>query len=175
MSFGFEIQQSVVLDGVWIVTPPVFEDARGTIWTSYLKDEIEKQLPEDLYFKHDKFSESQHNVLRGIHGDRKSWKLVTCVFGEIHQVVVDMREDSPTYLKWQKFLINRNNQILVLIPPNIGNAYYVSSAHAVYHYKLAYQGDYADYDQQFSVRWDDPRIAIDWPTTSPMLSERDGR
>ena len=130
-------------------------------------------LPDDLYFKHDKFSTSMHNVLRGIHGDTKSWKLVTCVYGEIQQVVVDLREDSPTYLKWQDFIINGNNQQLILIPPYMGNAYYVNSSEAVYHYKLAYGDDYIDADEQFSVRWDDDTIGIKWMSDNPILSNRD--
>ncbi|MHC4221416.1 MAG: dTDP-4-dehydrorhamnose 3,5-epimerase family protein [Planctomycetota bacterium] len=173
MSIDFVVAESELMNGVWILEPSVSTDCRGNIWSSFIKDEIERLLPEGLFFKHDKFSESKHNVLRGIHGDSKSWKLVTCVYGEVHQVVVDMREDSSTYLKWQKFLINRDNQKLILIPPNMGNAYYVSSENAVYHYKLAYDGDYIDADQQFSVRWNDERIGVVWPTLEPLLSERD--
>ena len=132
MSIEFDIQESTEISGVYILTPSVSEDARGNIWTSFLKGEVEKLLPDDLHFKHDKFSTSKHNILRGIHGDTKSWKLVTCVFGEIQQVVVDMREDSPTYKKWQSFMISQNSQQLILIPPNMGNAYYVNSSEAVY-------------------------------------------
>jgi len=95
------------------------------------------------------------------------------VYGEIQQVVVDMREDSPTYKQWQDFMINRNNQQLVLIPPNMGNAYYVNSPEAVYHYKLAYNGDYIDADEQFSISWDDLSIGIEWLTDKPILSNRD--
>jgi dTDP-4-dehydrorhamnose 3,5-epimerase len=112
-------------------------------------------------------------VLRGIHGDSKSWKLVTCVYGEIQQVVVDCRKDSPTYLKWQDFTINVNNQKLILIPPNIGNAYYVSTEKAVYHYKLAYEGDYFDSDKQFSIKWNDKSIGVNWMSKTPILSLRD--
>lgn len=99
--------------------------------------------------------------------------MVTCVFGEIHQVVVDCRHESPTYLKWEKFIINKENQLLVLIPPFMGNAYYVSSEIAVYHYKLAYEGDYIDAKKQFTIRWNDPKIKIDWPTQNPILQDRD--
>ena len=173
MSIDFEIIESDLIKGVWIFKPSVSSDIRGNIWSSFIKDEVESLLPEDLSFKHDKFSESKHNVLRGIHGDSKSWKLVTCVYGEVHQVVVDMREDSSTYLNWQKFIINKNDQKLILIPPNMGNAYYVSSENAVYHYKLAYDGSYIDADQQFSVRWNDERIGVVWPTLEPLLSDRD--
>ena len=130
-------------------------------------------MPNDLCFKHDKFSVSTYNVLRGIHGDSKSWKLVTCVYGEIQQVVVDCRKDSPTYLKWQDFTINMNNQKLILIPPDIGNAYYVSTEKAVYHYKLAYEGYYFDSDKQFSIKWNDKSIGVNWMSKTPILSLRD--
>ena len=61
----------------------------------------------------------------------------------------------------------------MLIPPNIGNAYYVMSKEAVYHYKLAYHGSYIDADEQFSVKWDNEEININWSTDSPILSLRD--
>jgi dTDP-4-dehydrorhamnose 3,5-epimerase len=169
----FDIQESTEILGVYILSPSVSEDVRGNIWTSFLKDEVEKLLPDNLYFKHDKFSTSKHNVLRGIHGDTKSWKLVTCVYGEIQQVVVDMRQDSPTYQKWQDFIINKKNQQLILIPPNMGNAYYVNSPEVVYHYKYAYNGDYIDTDEQFTVDWDDDKIGIRWLSNAPILSDRD--
>ena len=127
----------------------------------------------NLSFRHDKFSYSKKNVLRGIHGDHKTWKLVTCVYGEIFQVVVDCRKNSDTYLKWEKFIIKECEPTLILIPPNMGNAFYVSSDSAVYHYKLAYEGSYVDADEQFSLKWNDPKINIHWPTTTPILSERD--
>ena len=173
MSINFQINESSLLKDVWIIRPSVSIDLRGNIWTSFLKDEIEHFLPSGLVFKHDKFSESKQNVLRGIHGDIKSWKLVTCVFGEIHQVVVDCRSESSTFLKWEKFIINRENQLSILIPPRMGNSYYVNSDIAVYHYKLAYKGDYLDADCQFSLKWNDPSIDIDWPTMDPILSDRD--
>ena len=173
MSIQFDIQESTEISGVYILTPSIFKDDRGNIWTSFLNDEVEKLLPNNVYFKHDKFSTSCQNVLRGIHGDTKSWKLVTCVFGEIQQVVVDMRKDSPTYKQWQSFIISPNNQKLVLIPPNMGNAYYVNSLEAVYHYKLAYSGDYIDADEQFSLSWNDKSIGVKWLSDDPIVSNRD--
>ena len=173
MAFNFIIEESKKLKGVMVIKPSIASDRRGTIWTSFLKDETDKLLPDGLYFKHDKFSESSYNVLRGIHGDSKSWKLVTSVYGEIHQVVVDCRVDSPTYLQWEKFIINKENQQLILIPPNMGNSYYISSHKAVYHYKLAYEGDYIDADGQFTFAWNDERINIDWSVDNPILSDRD--
>ncbi|HEC1773109.1 TPA: dTDP-4-dehydrorhamnose 3,5-epimerase family protein [Campylobacter lari] len=173
MDINFDIQESKILQGVYIITPNKFRDLRGEIWTAFTEKNLGAILPKDLKFKHDKFINSHFNVLRGIHGDVKTWKLVTCVYGEVHQVVVDCRIDSPTYLKWEKFIINQNNQQLILLPPNMGNSHYVSSKEAVYYYKLAYDGEYLDAPDQFTYAWNDERIGIDWPTNSPILSERD--
>ena len=106
VGFNFTIQESKLIKGIWIIKPSFSEDNRGKIWTSFLKNELENLLPKELYFKHDKFSYSKKNVLRGIHGDEKSWKLVTCVFGSIQQVVVDCGKESNTYTKYESFNIN---------------------------------------------------------------------
>ena len=169
----FEVAESSLIKGVFLFKVSKNIDNRGSLYTTFYKDVIEQYIPENLYFKHDKFSTSYHNVLRGIHGDTKSWKLVTCVYGEIVQVIVDRRKDSPTYNKWEKFVINADNQISILLPPGIGNAFYVNSETAVYHYKLAYPGEYFDAEDQFSVKWNDVEIGIEWPSFSPILSERD--
>ena len=136
MSLDFSIESSQSLSGVKIITPSANHESRGSIWTSYSSDHIDSLLPDGLFFKHDKFSSSYRNVLRGIHGDSKSWKLISCVQGLIMQVVVDMRKSSKTYLKWQSFNLGDNNKSSVLIPPGMGNAFYVHSEVATYHYKM---------------------------------------
>ncbi|EQB5881348.1 dTDP-4-dehydrorhamnose 3,5-epimerase family protein [Campylobacter coli] len=173
MAIEFDIQESKILKGVYIVTPNKFRDLRGEIWTAFTEEDLGDIVPKGLKFKHDKFINSHFNVLRGIHGDIKTWKLVTCVYGEVHQVVVDCRKDSPTYLKWEKFIINQDNQQIILVPAGFGNAHYVSSESAVYYYKCAYLGEYVDADDQFTYAWNDERIGINWPTNSPILSDRD--
>jgi len=169
----FEIIKSNVVAGIVIFKPSINVDNRGTSYTTYHKDVFEPFLPDGLFFKHDKFSTSFHNVLRGIHGDTKSWKLVTAVFGEIIQVIVDCRKDSSTYNTWEMFTINQEYPISILLPPGIGNSFYVNSEVAVYHYKLAYPGEYLDAEDQFSVKWNDPEIGIKWPNNNPILSNRD--
>jgi dTDP-4-dehydrorhamnose 3,5-epimerase len=169
----FVIEYSRIIDGVVTFRPAINTDSRGTLYTTFHKDVFDSYLPEDLCFKHDKFSKSLQNVLRGIHGDTKSWKLVTCVYGEILQVIVDCRKESPTYLKYEQYIINEANPLSVLLPPGIGNSFYVMSRDAVYHYKLAYPGEYLDAEDQFSVKWNDPKIGIKWPTETPLLSDRD--
>jgi dTDP-4-dehydrorhamnose 3,5-epimerase len=169
----FEIYESEIIKGVFVFKPSMNIDFRGSLYTTFHNDIFSGYLPEGLFFKHDKFSKSNKNVLRGIHGDTQSWKLVTVVYGKILQVVVDCRKDSPTYLKHEKFEIDDANPISVLIPPGLGNSFLVLSDHAVYHYKLAYNGEYLDAEQQFSVKWNDSNIGIEWPIENPILSERD--
>ncbi len=173
MSIGFKIRKSDIMQEISIIQPSISNDKRGNIWTSYIEEVIDKLLPNNINFKHDKFSRSKKNVLRGIHGDEKSWKLVTCVYGSIQQVIVDCRQDSKTYAKSESFEINEDNQISVLIPPNFGNAYFVKSENALYHYKLAYPGSYIDADDQFSFKWNNPTFGIKWDTSNPILSDRD--
>ena len=94
MKANFEISHSEQIKGIYTIKPNVSCDIRGNIWTSFISSEIDSLIPSDHSFMHDKFSESKKNVIRGIHGDSKSWKLVTCVSGSIDQVVVDLRKES---------------------------------------------------------------------------------
>jgi dTDP-4-dehydrorhamnose 3,5-epimerase len=64
---------------------------------------------------------------------------------------------------------------MILIPPGMGNAFYVKSSSAIYHYKLAYSGNYIDADEQFTIAWNDPLLNIKWSTNDPILSKRDAR
>ena len=168
-----KVTRSEILPDVLIFEPSVFWDLRGNIYTSYNADNYQKYLPEQLDFIHDKFALSKHNVLRGLHGDNKTWKLVSCVCGEIYEVVVDMRKDSPYYKKWAAFDLSSDRYRQVLIPPGFVNGYFVKSEHAVFHYKLAYAGKYIDADEQMTFRWDDPELNIQWPCKEPILQERD--
>lgn len=173
MAIDFSIKPSSIIKDLNIITPSEYTEKRGSIWTSFHNDNLNHLIPEDLEFKHDKFSLSYKNVLRGIHGDNKSWKMVSCIQGSIKQVVVDMRESSESYLKWEAFNLGDNNRSSVLLPPGLGNAFYVNSEVAIYHYKLAYPGEYIDHQDQFTITWNDKRLNIKWPTNKPILSERD--
>jgi len=169
----FKIYKSKILEEVTIINPEVFNDSRGSLYTTFLKDKFENLLPQNITFVHDKFAVSKKNVLRGIHGDFFSWKLISCVYGEIFQVVVDNRKESKTYLKHFSLFLDGSSPKSVLIPPGFGNAFQVLSDSAVYNYKLAYNGDYRDADEQFTLKWNDERILIDWPIKNPILSHRD--
>ena len=156
-----------MIKDVVIRNQDAFTDYRGDLYTTW------KQGDFDLKFNHDKVSTSRKNVLRGIHGDSKSWKLVTCLYGDIYFVIVDNRETSETFLKWDSMTLNCSNKKQVLVPPGVGNGFLVMSDQCVFHYKWAYTGTYADVDEQFTIKWDDPIIGIDWPIDNPILSRRD--
>ena len=173
MAFDIKIFRSKIFKDVFIFQPSIGSDKRGTIFTTYDSKIYDKFLPANIHFVHDKFAESNKNVLRGLHGDNKTWKLVSCILGNIYEVVVDMREDSPTYLRWDAFVLNDKNNMQVLIPPNFVNGYYIMSEKAIFHYKLAYDGKYFDVKEQNVIKWNDKRIKILWPCVNPILSMRD--
>ena len=158
-----------MIEGVHIFEPDVFTDFRGDLWTTWKKDEF----PYDLDFNHDKVSTSRKNVLRGIHGDFKSHKLITCLYGELYFVVVDNRKDSYTYLEWDYVILNDKNRKMVLLPPAFGNSFCVLSDYAIFMYKWSYEGKYPDVQDQFTLKWNDPKLNINWPIKNPILSERD--
>ena len=126
-----------------ILTPDVHTDYRGDLWTIWKGT--------DKYFNHDKVSTSRKNVVRGIHGDFKSTKLVTCLYGELYFVVVDNRKDSVTYLEWDWIVLTQDNKKSVLVPPMFGSAFCVLSEHSVFMYKWSYGGKYPDVDNQFTL------------------------
>jgi dTDP-4-dehydrorhamnose 3,5-epimerase len=169
----FDVSGSKLLPDILFIKPSVFWDERGNIYSSYNKDFYLEVLPKKLDFKHDKFAQSKYNVLRGLHGDNKTWKLVSCVWGEIFEVVVDMRQDSTTYKKWDSFILNSEKYTQILIPPGFVNGYYVKSEFAIFHYKLAYDGEYIDAGEQMTFLWNDPELSIKWPCTNPILQTRD--
>ena len=154
---------------VIIDTASCYSDYRGDLWTVWNRSDFAK----DVDFNHDKVSVSRKNVLRGIHGDFKSSKLVTCLHGEIYFVAVDNRKDSKTYLQWDWTMLSGHNKKSVFLPPGFGNGFYVLSEEAVFHYKWSYEGKYPDVDDQFTIKWNDSRINVDWPCKDPILQLRD--
>lgn len=152
---------------VFVFEPDVFSDYRGDLWT------IWKSGEHNLTFNHDKVSTSRKNVLRGIHGDKKSWKLITCLFGELYFVVVDNRIGSSTYCQWDWLILDDKKRKQVLLPPGVGNGFLVLSEKSVFHYKWSYDGEYPDVKDQFTIKWNDPKYNINWPIQNPILQMRD--
>jgi dTDP-4-dehydrorhamnose 3,5-epimerase len=157
----------MIFNEVKIFQPSSFEDYRGELYTLFNQDEHK------LIFNHDKVAVSRQHVLRGLHGDDKAWKLITCLDGEIYLVVVDNRPESLNYLKWDSIILTSNNKKQVLIPPMFANGHLILSNKATFFYKWSYPGKYPDVKDQFSLKWNDPKIGIQWPINNPILSNRD--
>lgn len=155
-------------EDVKIIEPSIFYDFRGEYVETWNVD-LYKEF--GVEFKQDDISVSEKNTLRGFHGDQNTHKLISCLYGSLYQVIVDMRPESPTYLKWEGFAINDKNRTQILIPPMFGNAHLVMSDKAIFHYKQStlYEGQ----GKQFTVKWDDPKINVYWPISNPILSSRD--
>lgn len=158
------------LEEVRVFTPSVYFEYRGEIFTSYHSEIYDQHCP--IPFKHDRFSKSYRGVLRGLHCDDKTWKLVSCIAGDIYLVVLDLRKESPTYGAWENIIISEKNHAQVLIPPRFANGHYALTD-CVFHYKLAYEGEYCDESKQTVIKWNDPQFAIEWPTANPVLQLRD--
>jgi dTDP-4-dehydrorhamnose 3,5-epimerase len=156
-----------------IYSPSVYREYRGEIFTTYHSTDhpVSKLIPLDTVV-HNRFSKSYAGVLRGLHYDQKTWKLVQALVGEIYLVVLDMREHSTTYGKWESYLISEKTRDQILIPPGFANGHYAVTD-CIFHYSLFYRGDYVDENQQGVVKWNDTRFNIDWPTTAPILQARD--
>jgi dTDP-4-dehydrorhamnose 3,5-epimerase len=157
------------LDGVLLIKPDSFHDHRGE-YVEIFNNEAYDINNLNLNFIQDDISVSSKGVLRGIHGDKNTWKLISCLYGSFYFVVVNNDPDSKQYKKWQSFVLNDKNRIQILVPPNFGNGHLVLSETAIFHYK---QTSYYDPLSQFTIKWDDPKFSIWWPMKGPILSRRD--
>ena len=151
-----------------IFKPKTFSDFRGMIWTKW-----EKKIFKNIKFNLSKYTTSKKNVLRGFHGDSKSWKLVTCIKGEVLNVVVDYRKSSKNYLKYSSLILNDKNKISILIPPMFLNSWLCLSKDCIYSYDYSFIGNYNDVKNQISIKWNDAKINFKWPIKKPILSFRD--
>ena len=159
------------LEGVLIIDPPTnFKDFRGSYIELY-NEALYKRHGITQDFIQDDISTSGYNVLRGIHGDASTCKLVSCLYGEFYLVVVNNNPNSSQYKQWQSFNLSDANRKQVLIPPMYGNGHLVLSDVTIYHYK---QTTEYNREGQFTIMWDDPEYNIKWPVKNPILSKRDG-
>ena len=157
-----------MIEGVEVFQPDRFEDFRGDIYTTWNIDKYPK-----LNWRLDKFAHSRKDVLRGVHGDDKTTKLMTCVYGKLYYIIADNRENSSTYKKWEWYMLSAENRKQILVPPGCGGAYFVLSDDCTFHYKLAFDGEYNDVANQFTIKWDDLEWRFEWPHKNPILYGRD--
>lgn len=158
------------LEGVLLIKPPtVFEDFRGSYVETY-NEELYTKAGITVKFTQDDISTSSKHVLRGIHGDSKTSKLISCLYGSFYFVVVNCDKSSPNFGQWESFTLSDRNRLQVLVPPKFGNGHLVLTETAIFHYK---QDSYYDRAGQFTYLWNDPKLNLWWPVKNPIVSRRD--
>ena len=158
------------LEGVLLIEPPTnFEDFRGHYVELY-NDRLYRDAGIAHDFVQDDISVSHRHVLRGIHGDSTTAKLVSCLVGQFYLVVINWDQSHRQFRQWQAFTLSEVNRLQVLVPPKFGNGHLVMSERAMFHYKQT-----TEYNRsgQFTVLWNDPELKIWWPISNPILSRRD--
>ena len=152
-----------------IFVPEVFEDERGFFKEAYSTAKY-KALGLSDEFVQDSVSFSRRNVIRGLHYDVRMSKLVQVLRGRIFDVIVDLREGSPTSLRWQGFELSAENHRQLYVPAGFAHGFLALSDDVVFSYK---HGALHDPAHERSVRWDDPTLAIAWPLAGdPILSAK---
>jgi dTDP-4-dehydrorhamnose 3,5-epimerase len=159
------------LHGVKLLTPDRFEDHRGSYMEIYDSEKF-NSLCGPIEFVQDDISISNKGVLRGLHGDWRTTKLVTVFNGTGYAVIADNRSDSPTYGKWQSFTLSKENKHQLLLPAGMGNSVLALTDNMIYYYK---QNTHFVDGQQFTIKWNDPDWNFWWPIKTPILSMRDER
>jgi dTDP-4-dehydrorhamnose 3,5-epimerase len=156
-----------------VYTPSVYREYRGEIFTTYHSSAhpVNNILPTDVSV-HSRFSKSYAGVLRGLHYDDKTWKLVQALVGDIYLVVLDVNDGSSTFGQWESYVISEKTRDQVLIPPGFANGHYALTD-CIFHYNLFYSGEYVDENKQGVVKWNNPKFNIEWPTDTPILQKRD--
>ncbi len=159
------------IDGLIIVEPDVYRDARGFFLETYHAEKY-RRGGIGAVFVQDNQSKSAKNTLRGLHGQRlhPQGKLIRVIEGEICDVAVDLRRNSPTFGRHEMVTLSADNFRQLFIPPGFAHGFCVLSDTAQIEYKCT---DIYRPDDEFAVAWNDPGLAISWPVSEPLLSERD--
>ena len=169
MPFSFK---ALSIPDVILVEPKVFSDDRGYFLESFKSsDFLLNHIPN--YFVQDNLSFSKQNVIRGMHFQKKpkeQGKLVSVIKGRVLDIAVDLRKESPTFLKWIAVELNDKQHAMLYIPEGFAHGFLSLTEEVYLLYKCT-----NEYDPKFDagIRWDDPDIGIEWPVNKPVVSEKD--
>jgi dTDP-4-dehydrorhamnose 3,5-epimerase len=159
---------------VKIIEPKVFGDERGFFLETFRDDWFRANVA-DVVFVQDNHSKSSQGILRGMHYqlEQTQGKLVRVTSGEVYDVAIDMRKNSPSFGQWFGVLLSAENKRQLWVPAGFAHGFYVTSESAEFVYKCT---DYYAPEHEVSVKWDDPKLNITWPllpNSSPSLSVKD--
>jgi len=159
------------LKGVLLIKPRVFEDSRGFFLETYNRDRYRDNGIE-AEFVQDNYARSTRGILRGMHYQIKhsQAKLVWVPEGEVFDVAVDLRKDSPTFGQWEGYTLSSKNKHQLFVPTGFAHGYCVISETADFMYKCT---DFYYPEDEGGLIWNDPKVGIEWPIEDPVLSEKD--
>lgn len=163
------------LHGAFLIKPRVFEDQRGFFLESY-SEKVFKSIGVNAKFIQDNHSMSaSKGVLRGLHFQLPPYaqtKLVRVTAGAVYDVIVDLRKNSQTFGQWEGFILSRVNALQLFVPQGFAHGFCTLEENTEFMYKV--DNYYApDYDS--GILWNDPDLNINWPTDTPILSDKDKR
>ena len=159
------------LDGVVLVEPEVLGDSRGFLVETYRRDTW-AELGIEVEFVQHNHSRSAKGTLRGLHFQTEPGqaKLVRCPRGQVFDVAVDLRRDSPTFGRWEGHVLDDESHRQLFVPAGFGHGFAVLSDLADVTYLLSSTYDPAT---EAGIAWDDPEVGVEWPVAEPLLSDRD--
>ncbi|MCH8537539.1 MAG: dTDP-4-dehydrorhamnose 3,5-epimerase [Alkalimonas sp.] len=165
--------EATAIPDVLLITPKVFADERGFFMESFNQRQFEQALGRSVSFVQDNHSKSSQGVLRGLHYQiqQPQGKLVRVVQGEVLDVAVDLRRASPTFGHWVSARLSAENKRQMWVPEGFAHGFIVLSESAEFLYKAT---DFYAPEHERAIRWDDPKLAIDWQYAGPPeLSAKD--
>ena len=160
--------QKLAIPDVVLLTPKVFGDERGFFMETFRQSEFEQHCG-NYQFVQDNHSSSTKGILRGLHyqHQKPQGKLVRVVKGEVFDVAVDMRENSPTFGQWVGKYLSEDNKRMLWVPPGFAHGFLVTSETAEFVYKCT---DYYNLGDEYSLLWNDETVGIDWPEVNVSIS-----
>jgi dTDP-4-dehydrorhamnose 3,5-epimerase len=159
------------IDGLLIIEPRVFGDARGFFLETW-NEQRYREAGLDLRFVQDNLSSSRRGTVRGLHfqNPKSQGKLVYVIEGEVFDVAVDLRRRSPTFGRWHGLNLSAENRRQFYVPPGFAHGFAVLSQTALFAYKCSEL--YSPKDEM-TLLWNDPDVGVRWPVAEPVLSEKD--
>ena len=160
------------LPGLYLIKPKIYEDSRGYFFESFNK-KLFANINLSVNFVQDNQSLSKKNVLRGLHFQVvpfEQGKLVRVVKGSVNDVVVDMRKDSPTFGQSYSVILSDKNKLMMWIPPGFAHGFLSLEDNTIFTYKCT---AYYNKESERGIKWNDPRLNINWNVLNPIVSEKD--
>ncbi len=167
-----EFQKTELKDAI-LIKPKVFEDNRGFFMETYSEKLFKENGIENNFIQDNHSMSIEKGVLRGLHFQEKPHsqaKLVRVTKGEVYDVIVDLREDSPTFKKWQSFELSAENKLMLFVPKGFVHGFCTLKENTEFIYKV---DEFYSPESDSGIVWDDPELQVDWPIKKPILSDKD--